>query len=128
MVALVARQVAEVPQRQDHSLGVPRLALKAQRLLEALGGQRVVAVRPGDDGEVDQGPTRHDPRQPAVRHGLGGGEGLLQERGAAADGRPAWWPARRARSAHGPRGARRPCSRQPASPSVRRVSASRFAP
>ena len=84
VVALVARQIAEVPQRQDDSLAVPRLPFQAKRLFEMRGGQRVLTVRPRGDGEIDRDPPRQDPRQPAVRHTLRSDEGLLQERGAAA--------------------------------------------
>src|SRR3954467_13238375 len=59
-----------------------------------LFGQCVLTLRPRAYGEIDRDATRQDLRQPAVRHVLSCGEGLLQERGTAAivalhDGQPA---------------------------------------
>ena len=50
--------------------------------MRAAASTRLPWVR-SSDGEVDQGEARQDPRQPLVVHGLGGGEGLLQEGGGA---------------------------------------------
>src|SRR5215216_3746359 len=49
-----------------------------------LFGQCVLTLCPRGDGEVDRDATRQDLRQPAVRHVLSYGEGLLQERGTMA--------------------------------------------
>src|ERR687893_468055 len=49
-----------------------------------LFGQCVLTLRSRAYGEIDQDSTRQDLRQPAVRHVLSYGEGLLQERGTVA--------------------------------------------